>query len=111
MKLVFFRARLRELFSQIEKEFESLYSENAQCKYLCPVSCLSSACFDNLIIFFLWTVQEKVDSLNERLEREAASYEKTGTDCPDFDHVTKSASKHKSKLLVDNLTTTVANIA
>ncbi|KAK3925487.1 WD repeat-containing protein 37 [Frankliniella fusca] len=64
------RARLRELFSQIEREFESLYSENAQ-------------------------LQEKVDSLNERLERETVLYEKHGIDCPDFEHVSKSASKHK----------------
>lgn len=64
------RARLRELFSQIEREFESLYTENAQ-------------------------LQEKVDSLNERLEREAVSYDKPGVDCPDFDHITKSASKLK----------------
>lgn len=64
------RARLRELFSQIEREFESLYTENAQ-------------------------LQEKVDNLNERLERETALYEKHGIDCPDFEHVTKSASKYK----------------
>lgn len=46
---------------------------------------------------YVLSVQEKVDSLNEKLERESVPYDKPGVDCPDFELVTKSASKLKSK--------------
>ncbi|XP_075222576.1 WD repeat domain 37 [Lycorma delicatula] len=65
------RSRLSDLFYQIEKEFESLYAENI-------------------------SLQEKVDSLNERLERDSVVAEKPGLDFTDFDAVSsKSYSKHK----------------
>ncbi|XP_054264669.1 WD repeat-containing protein 37 isoform X2 [Macrosteles quadrilineatus] len=63
------RGRLHDLFSQIEKEFETLYAENI-------------------------SLQEKVDILSEKLERESLVNEKPGFDYTDFDVPTK-VSKHK----------------
>lgn len=65
------RSRLSDLFYQIEKEFETLYAENL-------------------------SLQEKVDSLNEKLERDSVVADKPGVDFTDFDAVSsKSYSKHK----------------
>ncbi|XP_046685011.1 WD repeat-containing protein 37 [Homalodisca vitripennis] len=64
------RGRLHDLFSQIEKEFETLYAENI-------------------------SLQEKVDVLNEKLERESLINEKQGYDFTDFENPSK-ISKHKS---------------
>ncbi|RZF35203.1 hypothetical protein LSTR_LSTR014240 [Laodelphax striatellus] len=67
------RARLSDLFYQIEKEFESLYSENL-------------------------SLQEKIDALNERLDRENVATDKQGVDATDFDAASsKGFSKHKCK--------------
>ncbi|XP_046996838.1 WD repeat-containing protein 37 isoform X1 [Schistocerca americana] len=67
-----FRSRLHDLFNQIEKEFEALYTENLN-------------------------LQEKIDSLNERLERESCIGDKQSCDFPDFDNAySKSLSKQKS---------------
>ncbi|XP_066993121.1 WD repeat-containing protein 37 isoform X2 [Anabrus simplex] len=67
-----FRARLNELFLQIEKEFENLYAENIN-------------------------LQEKIDNLNERLERESFVGDKQSYDFTDFDNTSsKSLSKQKS---------------
>ncbi|KAK7867581.1 hypothetical protein R5R35_005282 [Gryllus longicercus] len=67
-----FRSRLHELFIQIEKEFETLYAENLN-------------------------LNEKIESLNERLERESFVGDKQSYDFPDFDNTSsKSFSKQKS---------------
>ncbi|KAF8764150.1 WD repeat-containing protein 37 [Argiope bruennichi] len=64
-----FRGRLYELFSQIEKEFEALYTENIALK-------------------------DKIEALNEQLEREpAAAIERTDT----FDSGEPSVVKTKGK--------------
>lgn len=64
---VAYRCRLYELFSQIEKEFEVLYSENI-------------------------TLKEKIEALNEQLERESAAEK------PDFSDITDQPSgKTKGK--------------
>ncbi|XP_039281820.1 WD repeat-containing protein 37 isoform X2 [Nilaparvata lugens] len=65
------KARLSDLFYQIEKEFESLYSENL-------------------------SLQEKIDALNERVERDSVAVDKQGVDATDFDAASsKGFSKHK----------------
>lgn len=70
------RAKLQDLFSQIEKEFEVLYNENL-------------------------TLQEKIDCLNEKLEKENCNTEKHAGDranIDSFDHPEvppKSSSKQK----------------
>jgi len=65
-----FRSRLYGLFNQIEQEFEALYSENLQ-------------------------LQEKVDSLSGRTDREAP--DRVGLDQTDFDSFfTRNLSKQKS---------------
>ncbi|KDR14307.1 WD repeat-containing protein 37 [Zootermopsis nevadensis] len=67
-----FRARLHELFLQIEKEFETLYTENVN-------------------------LQEKIENLNEKLERESFIGDKQSYDLTDFDNSSsKSLSKQKS---------------
>ncbi|XP_069700575.1 WD repeat-containing protein 37 [Periplaneta americana] len=67
-----FRARLHDLFTQIEKEFEALYTENVN-------------------------LQEKIDNLNEKLERESYIGDKQSYDFTDFDNSSsKSLSKQKS---------------
>ncbi|CAL1276012.1 unnamed protein product [Larinioides sclopetarius] len=63
-----FRGRLYELFSQIEKEFEALYTENIALK-------------------------DKIEALNEQLEREPAIIERTDT----FDSGEPSVVKTKGK--------------
>jgi hypothetical protein len=45
---------------------------------------------------FFFSVQEKVEVLSEKLERESLVNEKPGYDCTDFDAPTKVA-KHKCK--------------
>ncbi|XP_071451947.1 WD repeat-containing protein 37 [Hetaerina americana] len=66
------RSRLQELFLQIEKEFEGLYFENI-------------------------ALQEKIDNLNERLERESFVSDKQSCDYADFDaNSSKGISKQKS---------------
>nr|CAD7256369.1 unnamed protein product [Timema shepardi] len=66
------RSRLQDLFGQIEKEFETLYTENLN-------------------------LQEKVDTLNERLERESYIGDKQSYDLTDFDNASSKAfSKPKS---------------
>lgn len=70
-----FRSRLHDLFTQIEKEFESLYTENVN-------------------------LQEKIDTLNEKLERESYIGDKQSYDFTDFDNSSsKSLSKQKSLCL------------
>lgn len=67
-----FRSRLHDLFLQIEKEFETLYAENLN-------------------------LHEKIETLNERLERESFVGDKQSCDFPDFDNSSsKSFSKQKS---------------
>uniref|UniRef100_A0A1B6CX31 WD repeat-containing protein 37 n=1 Tax=Clastoptera arizonana TaxID=38151 RepID=A0A1B6CX31_9HEMI len=66
------RSRLQDLFLQIEKEFETLYAENLN-------------------------LQEKIDLLSERLERESVSNDKQNCDCQDIEpHLSKGVLKHKS---------------
>lgn len=65
------RSKLLDLFQQIEKEFEMLCAENTGCMFLesnvCAVlSWLIQACSCSFYI----SVQEKIEALNERLERE-----------------------------------------
>ncbi|PZC80919.1 hypothetical protein B5X24_HaOG213906 [Helicoverpa armigera] len=64
-----FRSRLHELFSQIEKEFDLLYTENLN-------------------------LQEKIDMLSEKLERESYVGDKQNLDYIEFD-VTGKNSKVK----------------
>lgn len=67
-----FRSRLHDLFQQIEKEFEVLYIENV-------------------------SLQEKIDTLNEKLERESYIGDKQSYDLTDFDNSSaKCLSKQKS---------------
>lgn len=66
------RTKLQDLFFQIEKEFETLYVENL-------------------------SLQEKIDVLSERLERESVINEKQGFDVADCDvGSSKGTSKQKS---------------
>ncbi|XP_063231430.1 WD repeat-containing protein 37 isoform X2 [Bacillus rossius redtenbacheri] len=62
------RSRLQDLFAQIEKEFELLYSENVN--FFCDFC----------------AVQEKIENLNERLERESNLGDKQSYDFTDFDN-------------------------
>lgn len=55
-----FRSRLHELFSQIEKEFDLLYTENLN-------------------------LQEKIDILSEKLERESYIGDRQNVDYIEFD--------------------------
>lgn len=94
------RCRLYDLFQQIEKEFEMLYTENLGCKYF------------ELFIYFiiryaylklLIIVQEKIDILNDRLERECyGSGERSlpPGDLTDYPE-TKNLSKQKCKTYFD----------
>lgn len=59
-----FRARLQDLFMQIEKEFESMYIENC-------------------------SLQEKVDRLNERLDKESGT-DKNIVENVDIESITSS---------------------
>lgn len=61
-----FRSRLHELFSQIEKEFDILYTENLN-------------------------LQEKVDLLSERLERESFVGERPTSDYVEFESNSKQS--------------------
>ncbi|VVD01564.1 unnamed protein product [Leptidea sinapis] len=65
-----FRSRLHELFSQIEKEFDLLYTENLN-------------------------LQEKIDILSEKLERESYVGDKQNVDYIEFESTGKNS---KSKL-------------
>lgn len=69
-----FRGRLYELFSQIEKEFEVLYSENL-------------------------TLKEKIDSLNEQLERETNLSSERPIDYVDSGEPTSGKTKGKRESL------------
>ncbi|XP_057369866.1 WD repeat-containing protein 37-like isoform X1 [Daphnia carinata] len=67
-----FRSRLYGLFNQIEREFEALYSENL-------------------------LLQEKVDSLSERTDRDGVVGDRGGLDQTDFDSFfTRNLLKQKS---------------
>lgn len=68
-----FRARLQDLFMQIEKEFESMYIENC-------------------------SLQEKVDRLNERLDKESGT-DKNIVENVDIESITSSVrSSVKQKM-------------
>ncbi|CAF4768188.1 WD repeat-containing protein 37 [Pieris napi] len=69
-----FRSRLHELFSQIEKEFDLLYSENLN-------------------------LQEKIDILSEKLERESCVGDKQNADYIEFETTGKSS---KAKISQNN---------
>ncbi|XP_065207115.1 WD repeat-containing protein 37-like [Planococcus citri] len=69
-----YKARLQELFFQIEKEFENLYLENV-------------------------TLQEKIERLHERFEKEGLVNEKLASENTDVESVTNSVrSSTKQKL-------------
>lgn len=66
-----FKVRLHDLFMQIEKEFEGLYAENL-------------------------SLQDKIDSLTERLERESVIGERPGGNDENDGASTKGGLKNKS---------------
>ena len=88
-----FRNRLYGLFNQIEQEFEALYSENLQCNPHLYFSISND--FQN---FVLKTVQEKLESLPCRHDREFFLGDRPGLDQTDFDSFfTKHLLKQKCK--------------
>lgn len=90
------RSKLFDLFQQIEKEFEVLCTENAGCEFYTTLFL-----FIFLIILY-FSVQEKIDTLNEKLERECyGSGERSlpTVDLQDFTD-TKNVTKSKSKIFI-----------
>lgn len=96
------RCRLYDLFQQIEKEFEMLYTENLGCKYFSLFICFIVYSLYHLtcILKLFLIVQEKIDILHDRLERECyGSGERSlpPGDLTDYPEV-KNLSKQKCKI-------------
>lgn len=99
-----FRSRLHELFSQIEKEFDLLYTENLNRKstfdtyslFIFSILRVYVLIFTNANLIVL--VQEKIDILSEKLEKESCVGDRQNLDYIEFETSGKN-SKVKCKYL------------
>lgn len=97
-----FRSRLHELFSQIEKEFDLLYTENLNRKstfdtyslFIFSILRVYVLIFTNANLIVL--VQEKIDILSEKLEKESCVGDRQNLDYIEFETSGKN-SKVKCK--------------